>query len=84
VDQATLVGYGLGYFATMIAVFIMFLPAFIILSLLLLLAGAVQLALLLLNAVASGLHRTLIRPLATLTDRLRRPRRRRGGTPVPH
>lgn len=83
-DQATLVGYGLGYFATMIAVFIMFLPAFIILSLLLLLAGAVQLALLLLNAVASGLHRTLIRLLATLTDRLRRPRRRRGGTPVPH
>jgi hypothetical protein len=84
VDQATLVGYGLGYFATMIAVIIMFLPAFIILFVLLLLAGAVQLTLLLLNTVASGLHRTLIRLYAILTDRLRRPRRRGGGRPVPH
>jgi hypothetical protein len=84
VDQATFVGYGLGYFATMIAVFVMFLPALIVLSFLLLLAGAVQLALLLLDAMASGLHRTLIRLYAILTDHLRRPRGRRGGRPVPH
>lgn len=83
-DQAALVGYGLGYFATVIAVFIMFLPALIVLFLLLLLAGAVQLALLLLNATASGLHRTLIWLYAILPDRLRRLRRRRGGRPVPH
>jgi hypothetical protein len=84
VDQATFVGYGLGYFATMIAVFVMFLPALIVLSFLLLLAGAVQLALLLLDAMASGLHRTLIRLYAILTDHLRRPRGRQGGRPVPH
>lgn len=83
-DQATLVGYGLGYFATMIAVFIMFLPTLIVLSFLLFLGGTVQLALLLLDAMASGLHRTLTRLYVILTDRLRRTRKRRGGRPVPH
>jgi hypothetical protein len=84
VDQATLVGYALGYVATLFAVFIVFLPALIILSLLLLLAGAVQLVLLLLNAMASGLHRAWTRLYAFLIDRLHVPRRRHGGRPVPH
>lgn len=48
-DQATIVSYTLAYFGTMTAVFFMFLPAVITVALLLLVGGAIQLAILLLK-----------------------------------
>ncbi|MBT2548970.1 hypothetical protein J7I85_11720 [Arthrobacter sp. ISL-65] len=56
-DQATIFGYAFGYLATMVAVFFMFLPVFGVFGLLLLLAGAMQLVLLLLKAIGVGLYR---------------------------
>ena len=68
-DQATIVSYGLGYIAVAIAVFLMFLPALAILGLLLLGAGAVQAVVLLINALAVGLYRAVLRMYHHLLDK---------------
>lgn len=81
-DQATIVGYALAYIAVIVAVFLMFLPAFIIFALLLLVAGAVQVVILFLNAMAVGLYRSLLRAFRKMTDR--RHRTGGGGKLAPH
>lgn len=68
-DQATIVSYALGYIAVAIAVFLMFLPALAVLGLLLLGAGAVQVIVLLLNAMAVGLYKAVLRLYHYLLDR---------------
>ncbi|APX01468.1 MULTISPECIES: hypothetical protein [unclassified Arthrobacter] len=76
-DQATLVNYAFGYIAIAIAVFLMFLPVIASLGLLLLVAGAVQVIVLLLNAVAIGLYKAVLRMYHHLLDRWQnRPRGR--------
>ncbi|MFE5839416.1 hypothetical protein [Arthrobacter sp. NPDC056493] len=76
-DQATIVSYALGYIAVAIAVFLMFLPALAVLGLLLLGAGAVQVIVLLINAMAVGLYKTVLRMYHHLLDRWQnRPRSR--------
>lgn len=69
VDQATIVNYALGYIAVAIAVFVMFLPALASLGLLLLAAGTVQLTVLVLQAVAIGLYRAVLRAYHYLLNR---------------
>jgi hypothetical protein len=69
VDQATIVNYALGYIAVAVAVFLMFLPALAVFCLLLLGAGAVQVIVLLINAVAAGLYRAALRMYHHLRDR---------------
>lgn len=81
-DQATIVGYALAYIAVIVAVLLMFLPAFIIFALLLLVAGAVQVVILFLNALAVGLYRSLMRALRRMTDRWHRTHG--GGKLAPH
>lgn len=81
-DQATIVGYALAYIGGIIAVFLMFMPALIIFALLLLVAGAVQVVILFLNAMAVGLQRSFARAYRNMTDRWHRPRG--GGKLVPH
>ncbi|WP_211880383.1 hypothetical protein [Pseudarthrobacter albicanus] len=73
-DQATIVGYALGYIVTISVIFLMFLPSLITFVLLLLSAGAVQLVILLLKAVTLVAVRTLARL----------PRRRAGDELAPH
>ena len=68
-DQATIVSYALGYIAVAIAVFLMFLPAIAILGLLLLVAGAAQVIVLLINAMAVGLYRAVLKMYHHLLDR---------------
>ncbi|MDQ0863437.1 hypothetical protein [Arthrobacter globiformis] len=68
-DQATIVSYAVGYIAVAIAVFLMFLPALAILGLLLLGAGAVQVIVLLINAIAVGLYKAVLRMYHYLLDR---------------
>lgn len=68
-DQATIVNYAFGYIAVAIAVFVMFLPALASLGLLLLVAGAVQVIALLLQAMAVGLYRAVLRAYHYLLDR---------------
>lgn len=76
-DQATIVNYALGYIAVAVAVFLMFLPTLAILGLLLLVAGAVQVIVLLLNAVAIGLYKAVLRMYHHLLERWQgRPRGR--------
>jgi chromate transport protein ChrA len=82
VDQATIVGYAFGYIATIIAIFLIFLPHLIILALLLLLASAVQLVVLLLKAITVGVFRILVRLFWSIADRL--PRGQGGDELVPH
>lgn len=82
VDQATIVGYALAYIAAIFAVFLMFLPVFILFALLLLVAAAVQLVILFLNAMTVGLYRSLGRAHRNMTDRWHRTRG--GGKLVPH
>jgi hypothetical protein len=74
VDQATIVGYALAYVGAIIAVFLMLLPVLIIFAFLLLVAGAVELVILFLNAMAVGLYRSLARTLRNVADRLHRMR----------
>jgi hypothetical protein len=81
VDQATIVGYALAYVAAIIAVLLMFLPAIIMFALLLLVAGAVQLMILFMNALAVGLYRSLLRAYRHMTDRWHRTR---GGGKLAH
>lgn len=81
-DQATIVGYALAYIGAIIAIFLMFMPVLIILALLLLVAGAVQVVILFLNALTIGLYRSLLRAYRNMTDRWHRPRG--GGELVPH
>jgi hypothetical protein len=69
VDQATIVSYALGYIAVAIAVFIMFLPAHAVVGLLLLGVGAVQVLLLLIQAMAVGLYKAVLRMYHHLLDR---------------
>ncbi len=54
-DQATIIGYALGYIATLVAVFILCRPLILGCGLLLLLAGAVRLILFLATALTVGL-----------------------------
>ncbi|MFE4543365.1 hypothetical protein [Arthrobacter sp. NPDC056727] len=68
-DQATIISYALGYIAVAMAVFLMFLPALAIVGLLLLVAGAVQVIVLLLNAMAVGLYKAVLRMYHHLLDR---------------
>ena len=72
-DQATILGYALGYIATLVAVFIFCLPLIIGFGLLMLLAGAVRLILLLATALTVGLARLFRSPTGT-------PRRTRHGS----
>jgi hypothetical protein len=81
-DQATIVGYALGYIATIIAVVLIYLPTLISIALLLLLAGAVQLVILLLKAMTVGAYRSLVRLFSSLAGSL--PRGRGGDDLVPH
>ena len=67
-DQATIVNFAIGYIAVAIAVFVMFLPALASLGLLLLVAGVVQVIVLMLQAVAVGLYRALLRAYHFLLD----------------
>jgi hypothetical protein len=69
VDQATIVSYALGYIGVAIAVFLMFLPALAVFGLLLLGVGAVQVLLLLINAMAVGLYKAVLRMYHYLLDR---------------
>jgi hypothetical protein len=82
VDQATIIGYALGYIAATIAVFLMFLPILISFALLLLLASSVQLVILLLKAMTVGVFRSLVRMFRSLAGRL--PHGRGGDELVPH
>ncbi|MFP3460545.1 hypothetical protein R5O87_06830 [Arthrobacter globiformis] len=68
-DQATIVSFALGYIAVAIAVFIMLLPALAVLGLLLLGAGAVQVIVLLINAMAVGIYKAALRLYHHLVDR---------------
>ena len=68
-DQATIVNYALGYIAVAVAVFLMFLPALAVFCLLLFGAGAVQVTVLLINAIATGLYRAALRMYHHLRDR---------------
>ena len=81
-DQATIVGYAVGYIVTISVIFLMYLPLLIVLVLLLLSAGAVQLVILFLKAMTLGIFRSLARMFRSLADRL--PRRRGGDELVPH
>ena len=81
-DQATIVGYALGYIVTISVIFLMYLPFLIVLVLLLLSAGAVQLLVLLLKAMTLGIFRGVARMFRTLAERL--PRGRGGDELVPH
>jgi hypothetical protein len=69
VDQATIINYAFGYIAVAIAVFLMLLPTLAILGLLLLVAGAVQVIVLFLHAVAVGLYRAALRTYHHLLER---------------
>jgi hypothetical protein len=64
-DQASIAGFALGYLATLVAIFIAFLPAIITVVVLLLLAGVVRLMGLLVTVAA-------LRPLKRLGRRLRK------------
>ncbi|MCU1562648.1 MAG: hypothetical protein JWN05_1027 [Arthrobacter sp.] len=81
-DQATIVGYALGYIATIIAVFLIYLPTLISIALLLVLAGAVQLVILLLKAMTVWAYRSLVRLFRSLAGSL--PKGRGGDDLVPH
>jgi hypothetical protein len=82
VDQATIVGYAVGYIVAISVVFLMYLPFLIVLVLLLLSAGAVQLVILLLKAMTLGVFRSLATVSRSSPDRL--PRGRGGDGLVPH
>jgi len=75
VDQATIIGYALGYVAVVITVLIMFLPFFISFGLLLLLAAAVRLVVLLLTTVSIWAYKRLVGLLGTLAGRFAHPGR---------
>lgn len=64
-DQASVVGFTLAYIATLVAVFLMLLPGFIVFTLLLVMAGAARLVSLLLSSLTAGLYRILIGRLHT-------------------
>ncbi|GAA1255720.1 hypothetical protein GCM10009589_03680 [Arthrobacter pascens] len=64
-DQASIVGFALAYFVTIITVIILFLPAIAIFTILLLLAGIARLVGLLFSVAA-------IRPLQRLGRRIRK------------
>jgi hypothetical protein len=64
-DQASIVGFGLAYIATIITVFILFLPAIAIFTILLLLAGIARLVGFLFSMAA-------VRPLQRLGRHIRK------------
>ena len=71
-DQTTLVTYALAYLATMGAVLLMFLPAFVIMALLLLLGGAIQVVIFVLRLAAVGLFRSLTTLFRSSMEKLHR------------
>lgn len=81
-DQATIVGYAVGYIVAMSVIFLMYLPWLIIFVLLLLSAGAVQLVVLLLKAMTLGAFKGVARMVRGSADGL--PRGRGGDGLVPH
>jgi hypothetical protein len=82
VDQATIINYALGYIASIIVVFLLFLPTILSFVLLLLLAGAIQVVVLFLKAVFLGAYRGLAGLFRSLAAKL--PHGRGGGGLVPH
>lgn len=74
-DQATIIGYALGYVAVVITVLVMFLPFFISFGLLLLLAAAVRLVVLLLTTVSIWAYKRLVGLLGPLAGKLQHSRR---------
>lgn len=69
-DPATIIDYALGYLASIIVIFLLFLPTILSFVLLLLLATAIQLVVLFLKAVFLGAYRSLARLFRSLADRL--------------
>lgn len=69
-DTATIIGYGAGYLAAVVAVLLLYLPFLVSFGLLLLLAGALRLVIFLLTAMALGAYRGLVRLFKTATGRL--------------
>lgn len=72
-DQSSIVSFALGYVATLVVVFLLFLPGFVLFIALLLVAGAVRLLISLLTVLSVGMFRQLRRS----RDQDTRPRRRR-------
>jgi hypothetical protein len=72
VDQTTLIAYAAGYLAAIFGAFLLYLPILIGFGLLLLLTGAVSLAVLLVRAVTVGLYRYVARLFRTPTGGLHR------------
>ncbi|WP_211881617.1 hypothetical protein [Pseudarthrobacter albicanus] len=81
-DQATIIGYAVGYVAAIVAVFLLFLPIIISFGLLMLLAGAVRFVILILKAMTVGFYRSLVRLFRAFAGRLGHGRG--GGGLVPH
>jgi hypothetical protein len=69
-DQGTLIAYAGGYIAAVVGVFLLYLPLIIGIGLLLLLAGSVTLAVLVIKVLTVDLYRFLAREIRTPTARL--------------
>lgn len=76
-DRATIMTYGAGYLAAVLGAFLIYLPVLLPLGLLLLITGAVVLAVFLIKflalgliSLAVGLYRFMARELRTPTQRL--------------
>jgi hypothetical protein len=69
-DQTTIIAFAGGYIAAVVGAFLLYLPLIIGIGLLLLLAGTVTLAVLVIKACTVGLYRFLAREIRTPTARL--------------